>query len=78
MKPLVDITEAIMSEKWITISTVQPILTKLMKLYLAFDGNDSVIVKTTKSVMLDDLKERYRGHIIQLLTKATSNQEVLA
>ena len=71
MKPLVDITEAIGSEKWITISTVQPILTKLMKFHLAFDANDSVLIKTIKKVMLDDLKERYTGHIIQLLTKAT-------
>ena len=71
MKPLVDITEAIGSEKWITISTVQPILMKLMKFDLAFDASDSVLVKTIKKVMLDDLKERSTGHIIQLLTNAT-------
>ena len=71
MKPLVDITEAIGSERWITISTVQPILMKLMKYHLAFDANDSVLVKAMKKVMLNDLKERSTGHIIQLLAEAT-------
>ena len=68
MKPLVDITEAIGSEQWITISTMRPILSKLTEAHLVHSATDSSLIKTMKKVMFDDLKERYTGNI---LTKST-------
>ena len=35
MKPLVDITEAIGTEKWVTISVVRPLLYKLLEVTLS-------------------------------------------
>ena len=71
MKPLVDITEAIGGEKWITISTIRPILHKLLQSHLLPSPNDNQLVKTIKKVLLTDLQGRYTGETLQFLTKAT-------
>lgn len=69
MKPLVDITEAIGAEKWVTVSTLLPVLTKLLSTHFAQETTDCPLVRTMKKVMLDDLKERYTGDILSLLSK---------
>ena len=70
MRPLVDITEAIGAEKWVTVSTLQPILIKLLQTHLVSDMTDSSLVKAMKTAILDDLKDRYTGDILDILTKA--------
>lgn len=71
MKPLVDITEAIGSETWITVSTLRPSLNKLMKNHSVPALDDSQLVKTMKTALLQDLQDRYTGETLQLLTKAS-------
>ena len=71
MKPLVEITEAIGAEKWITISTIRPILHKLLQSHLIPLEDDNLLNKTIKKVILNDLQERYTGETLQFLTKAT-------
>ena len=61
VKPLVDITEAIGAEKWVTNSMMLPILTKLLETHFVAPANDSLLVKVIKKIMLDDLKDQYMG-----------------
>lgn len=71
MKPLVEITEAIGGEKWITISTIRPILHKLLKSSFVPSSDDSAQVKSFKKVLLTDLQDRYTGDVLMFLSKAT-------
>ena len=71
MEPLVEITEAIGADKWVTISTLRPILHKLLETHLLPTSDDNDLVKSMKKVMLNDLKERYTDDTLKLLTKAT-------
>ena len=71
MKLLVEITEAIGGEKWITISTTRPILHKSLQSSLLSSPDDTAQIKTFKKVLLTDLQERYTGEILLFLTKAT-------
>ena len=73
MKLLVEITEAIGGGKWITISTIRPILHKLLQSSLLLSSDDTAQIKTFKKVLLTDLQERYTGEteILLFLTKAT-------
>jgi len=59
LKPVVEITEAIGSEKSVTISTIRPLLYKLLSKELVEDPSDKPLTKTLKCVMLTDLKDRY-------------------
>lgn len=53
MKPLVDITEAIEAQKWVTISTILPLLHKLLKIHLKLSReSDSQTVKQSKKQFL--------------------------
>lgn len=61
LRPLVDITEAIGGEKWITISTL---LHKLLKYHRVPSSDDRPLVKTFKEAILADLQERYSGNTI--------------
>ncbi len=70
MKPLVDVTEVIGAHKWVTISTLRPILYKLLNNHLPPVSGDSELVKSMKKVLSGDLGERYTGDTLQLLTKA--------
>ena len=70
MKPLVVITEAIGAEKWVTISTVRPLLHKLLQVHLVSKSTDTRIEKALKHAMLSDLQHRYTGDTLLLLTKA--------
>ena len=73
MKLVVEITEAIGGEKWITISTIRPILPKLLQASLLLSSDDTAQIKTFKKVLLTDLQERYTGEteILLFLTKGT-------
>ena len=70
MKPLVSITEAIGAQKWVTISTIRPLLHKLLQLHLVETSTDSRLVKKIKTEMLADLQVRYTGELLLLLSKA--------
>ena len=59
LKPVVEITEAIGSEISVTISTIRPLLYKLLSKELVEDPSDKPLTKTLKCVMLTDLKDRY-------------------
>ena len=41
MKPLVEITESIGAKKWVTISTIRPLLHKLLKVHLTSKPSDT-------------------------------------
>ena len=69
MKPLVDITEAVGADKWLTISTLIPILQRLLNAHFVHDANDSQLTKSMKRVLSGDLSERYTNDKLQLLTK---------
>uniref|UniRef100_A0A1X7U2P0 Uncharacterized protein n=1 Tax=Amphimedon queenslandica TaxID=400682 RepID=A0A1X7U2P0_AMPQE len=59
MKPLVTITEAISAQKWVTISTLRPILHKLLKSHLNEKSIDTSLAKKMKSEMNNNLCSRY-------------------
>lgn len=62
MKPLVEITEAIGAQKWVTISTILPLLHKLLKIHLKLSPeSDSQTVKAIKEAISSDLSARYTG-----------------
>ena len=70
MKPLVVITEALGEEKWVTSSTVRPLLYKLLKVRLVSKPTDTSREKALKHAMLLNLQHRYVGDILLLITKA--------
>ena len=70
MKPLVAITEAMGAEKWVTISTLQPILHKILNSHLIGTASDTQLRLKMKSEMLADLRTRYPDDLLQLLSKA--------
>ena len=72
MKPLVDITEAIGAEKWVTVSTIRPILHKLLNVHLKLSpGRDSQVVRAMKEAISSDLSKRYTDSTLEILAKAT-------
>ncbi len=70
MKPLVDVTEVIGAHTWVTISTLGPILYKLLNNHLPPVSGDSELVKSMKKILSGDLGELYTCDTLQLLTKA--------
>ena len=70
MKPLVDITEAIGAEKWVTVSTVSPLLYKLLNCYFTSSPDDSVLEKAMKKAMKQNLSGRYEGSALLTLNVA--------
>ena len=71
MKPLVKITEALGGQKWVTISTLRPLIHKLHSKYLAPCSDDNRLAKMLHSKMLANFKTRYLGEKTLLLNKAT-------
>ena len=55
MKPLVEITEAIGTEQWVTISTLRPLLHKLIHVHLVGKSTDSKTESDLKNTMRSDL-----------------------
>ena len=70
MKPLVEITEAIGAEQWVTISTLRPLLHKLLHVHLVGKSTDSKIESALKNTMRSDLQNRYVDDALVFLTKA--------
>ena len=70
MEPLVQITEGLGGEKWITITMVRPLLHKLLNVHLISSPSDSSLQKSMKKAMLDNLSGRYTGQILKNITKA--------
>ena len=73
MKPLVDVTEAIGAEKWVTNSIIRPLLYKLLKVHLQPATTDSRLVCMIKESICSDLQDRFNGSAasaLDLLTKA--------
>lgn len=71
MKPVVEITEAIGGEKWVTISTVRPLLHKLLEDYLKCKHLDSKLKKDMKTAMADNLAGRYVQSALMFLNVST-------
>ena len=66
MQPLVQIMEAIGAEKWVTISTVRPLLYKLLSV-LFVSGEDTSLEKSMKQAMHSNLSDRYTGDLLMML-----------
>ena len=70
MKPLVQITEAIGAEKWVTISAVRPLLYKLLSVLFVIGEEDTKLEKSMKLAMHSNLSHRYTGHLLMMLNIA--------
>ena len=70
-KPFVDITEALGAEKWVTISTLTPLLHKILNIYLKVASTDEKVVAAVKEAMYQDLSKRYHGAQHTILNKAS-------
>lgn len=70
MKPLVEITEAIGTEQWVTISTLRPLLHKLLHIHLVVNSADSKTESALKNTIRSDLQNRYVDDSLAFLTKA--------
>ena len=72
LKPFQNATEAMSGERYSTISTVKPLLFKLLKVTLEVTDSDSQTIKRIKEVVSSDLQHRYSEKCIkQLLNVAT-------
>ena len=69
MKSLVDITEAIGVERWVTISVVHPLLHKLLEVYFKPEESDEItrLERIMKNFVHTNLSGRYTGSILMLL-----------
>ncbi|XP_065895974.1 E3 SUMO-protein ligase ZBED1-like [Dysidea avara] len=70
MKPFVDITEALGAEKWVTVSTLTPLLYKILNVYLKVSSDDDRVVVSMKEAMYRDLSGQYHGTQRVVLNKA--------
>ena len=57
MKPFVEMTEAIGGEKWITISSVRPLIHKITQAFLQSCEDDSTLVTAMKHLMITKINE---------------------
>jgi len=72
MKPVADFTDVLSGEKYVTVSSVKPVLELLKGELLSPDPNDTQLTANIKANMCRVLKEKYSPPEIQnLLTKAT-------
>lgn len=69
MKPLVEITEIMGAQKWVTISAVRPLLHKLLNVSFVSSVGDSVVERSMKQAMKQNLSSRYQG-TTEFLNKA--------
>jgi len=72
IKPMADFTDVLSGEKYVTVSSVKPVLELLKGELLSPDPNDTALTANIKANMCRVLKEKYSPPEIQnLLTKAT-------
>ena len=76
MKPLVDSTEASGAEQGLTISTIRPLLHKLLNVILTSKPTDTRQLKAIKSAMNSNLKPHYTGELPLMLSKAALEQQL--
>ena len=69
MKPLVEITEVIGAEQWVTISALRPLLHKLLHIHLIAKSTDSKMESALKNTIRSDLQNRYVDDALVFLTK---------
>ena len=71
MKPIVEMTEVICGEKWVTLSIVKPLMYKLTAKHLVAKDSKAVFIKTLKNAVLKDLQTRYTNlSVVDILDKA--------
>ena len=70
MKPFVDITEALGAENWVTISSLAPLLYKILNICLKISSTDNRVVVAMKEAMYNDLSNRYHGTQRIILNKS--------
>ena len=70
LKPLVEITETMGDQKWVTISAVRPFLYKLLHISFDISSSDSCLDKSIKESLKNNLSGRYSGKTMDLLNKA--------
>ena len=70
MKSLVEITEPIGAQKWVTMSAIRPLLYKLLNIEFQPASSDSCLKKSMKRVMHSNLEHRYTGPKLEALNKA--------
>ena len=61
MKPLVEITEALGGQTFVSISSLRPLIHKLNNTYLAPCSSDNRVARMLRSKMLQNFKKRYTG-----------------
>ena len=71
MQPLVQITEAIGAEKWVTISAVRPLLHKLLSGVFRVGEQDTQLERSMKVTMYTDLATRYTSELQMMLNIAS-------
>ena len=71
MKLIVEMTEVICGEKWVTLSIVKPLMYKLIAKHLVPKDSETVFIKTLKNAVLKDLQTRYTNlSVVDILDKA--------
>ena len=70
LKPLVEITETMGGQKWVTISAVCSFLYKLLHISFNTTSNDTQLEKSIKESLKNNLSGRYSGKTMDLLNKA--------
>ena len=70
MKTIVEITEALGAQKYVTISMIRPLLHKLLNGIFKNSEGDSRLTKMMKLKMKENLYDWYTGSILDLLNKA--------
>ena len=71
MKPVVQITEAVGGEKWVIISTVRPLLHRLLDDHLVCSDQASRLVKAMKTATIDNLHDWYTEAALMFLNVST-------
>ena len=59
MKPIVQITEVMGAEKWVSLTAVKPLLHKLTCKHLVDNPSDTHLKRSLKKAILADLESRY-------------------
>ena len=70
LKPLVEITETMGGQKWVTISAVRPFLYKVLHISFNTTSNDTPLEKSIKESLKNNLSGHYSGKTMDLLNKA--------
>ena len=70
IRPIVEITEALGGQWYVTISMVRPLLHKLLNSILKNSDNDCRLIKTMKVKMKENLHDYYTGPVLHFVNKA--------